>query len=100
MQALIESGVRDGGVIARRRADVDEVEVLGFGLEEREVIGVDPGLGQRFLGLVAAGFADVSDGDDLDVLRSGRTLRALKISGDVTFAGNKAVTDDSASQWF
>ena len=51
MKALVERRVRDRRVIAGRRADVDEVEVRGFGFEKRFVIGIDARLRKRLLAL-------------------------------------------------
>ena len=54
---------RDGGVLGGRRGDVDEVQVLRLGGQQRRVVRIDPDAGQMLGGEATARLAHVGDGD-------------------------------------
>jgi uncharacterized protein (DUF2461 family) len=97
MKTCIKSRVCDLGVVTWRSGDVYEIEILLFRSKERFVVGVDPRVRKRLLSEVTPGFADIGHRYNLNVVRG---LRPLEISRDVTFSGDKAITDQSASKLF
>jgi hypothetical protein len=92
VQAVLERGVGDGGVIARGCRDIDEVQPAGLGGQQRLGIGIDPGLRENLTRLVPAGGADVRHRNDLDLV-AGSAI-GTEISGDMPVLGNESKPDE------
>ncbi len=86
----------DLGVVAGRRRDVDEVELVRLGREQRPVVGVDASARQvRPARARAAACGNVGDRDDLDVAGAGAPLL---ITGRVPLLHDEAVADQCAAK--
>ena len=95
VQPRVEGGERDGGVVAGGRRDVDEVEPLALGPQERLEVAVQPHARDRVAGAGAPGLADVGHGDDLDVAAR---ARALEVGRNMPITRNEPVTHDGAAE--
>ena len=92
----VERGVGDGGVVAGRRRDVDEVEAPVLRGQEREVAEVETSVGQIVARAIEARSAWVGDRDDLERAFAGTSIT---IRWEVTALCNGSVPDDGTAQW-
>ncbi len=88
VEAVLERGVRDRGVVARRRRDVDKVEAAGLGGEQGLGVRVDARARQELARLVATDRAHVGDRDDLE------GVPRCEVGRDVAFLGDEAEPDE------
>jgi hypothetical protein len=88
VEVVMKRGVGDGGVVARRRRDVDEIEAAGLGGEQGLGIRINPSLRQHLAGALAAGRADLGNRDDFEQLGRG------EVRGHVALLGNESEPDE------
>jgi hypothetical protein len=88
VETVLECRMCDRSVVAGRRCDVDELEVLRLGLEERLQIAVDACLRQHLTSLLAACRTDVGNRDDF------KHLGCSEVRGNVPLLGNESESDE------
>jgi len=82
VQPVFKRCMRDRGVVARRRCDVDKIDALGLARQQGLGIRVDPRVRQRLTRLLPAQCADVGDGHDVKRIAVREICRNVPVLGD------------------
>ncbi len=95
MEAAIQRGVGDSGVVAGRGADVYEVELVADPVQERVAIGENLNPAQVLARLGPPRRANVRNSNDFNIAPA---AKAIQVCGNVAFAGDEPVTHHGASE--